>query len=146
MSSAVSRTDYRALAEFRYQIRRFLNFSEQASHAAGLEPQQYLLLLSIRGLPEGMEATIRTLANRLLLRHHSAVELVDRLERRGMVHRVRSESDRRKVLVRLTPRGSRVLETLARQRLAELRSSGAALVRALDMLIGATCRGNEPHK
>jgi DNA-binding MarR family transcriptional regulator len=141
MRGTVTQTDYRALSEFRYQIRRFLNFSEQASRGAGLEPQQYLLLLTVRGLPDGAEATIRTLANRLLLRHHSAVELIDRLEKRGMVRRVQSKFDRRQVLVRLTTRGERALEKLAKQRLAELRSTGMALVRALDALIETTRRG-----
>jgi DNA-binding MarR family transcriptional regulator len=140
MRGSVSDADYRALADFRYQIRRYLNFSEQASRGAGLEPQQYLLLLTVRGLPDGAEATIRTLAGRLLIRHHSAVELVDRLEKRGMVRRAQSKTDRRQVLVRLTPRGEQVMEKLARQRLAELRSTGMALVRALNALIGTTRR------
>jgi DNA-binding MarR family transcriptional regulator len=140
MRGSVSDADYRALADFRYQIRRYLNFSEQASRGAGLEPQQYLLLLTVRGLPDGAEATIRTLASRLLIRHHSAVELVDRLEKRGMVRRAQSKTDRRQVLVRLTPRGESALERLARQRLVELRSKGMALVRALDALIGTTRR------
>jgi DNA-binding MarR family transcriptional regulator len=141
MRGSVRDADYRALADFRYQIRRYLNFSEQASRGAGLEPQQYLLLLTVRGLPDGAEATIRTLASRLLIRHHSAVELVDRLEKRGMVRRAQSKTDRRQVLVRLTTRGEHTLEKLARQRLAELRSSGMALVRALDALIETTRRG-----
>jgi DNA-binding MarR family transcriptional regulator len=141
MRGSVSDADYRALADFRYQIRRYLNFSEQASRGAGLEPQQYLLLLTVRGLPDGAEATIRTLASRLLIRHHSAVELVDRLEKRGMVRRAQSKTDRRQVLVRLTPRGESALARLARQRLVELRSTGMALVRALDALIGTTRRG-----
>jgi DNA-binding MarR family transcriptional regulator len=141
MRGSVSDADYRALADFRYQILRYLNFSEQASRGAGLEPQQYLLLLTVRGLPDGAEATIRTLASRLLIRHHSAVELVDRLEKRGMVRRAQSKTDRRQVLVRLTPRGESALARLARQRLVELRSTGMALVRALDALIGTTRRG-----
>jgi DNA-binding MarR family transcriptional regulator len=141
MASTIRRADYQALAEFRYQIRRFLKFSEEALRAAGLEPQQYVLMLAIRGLPEGSEATISTLAGRLLLRHHSTVELVDRLVRRGMIRRVKGKADRRQVLIRLTPRGARVLEKLARQRLAELRSTGEELVRALDNLIQATHKG-----
>src|SRR2546425_9425912 len=100
MDRAVSVAEYRALAEFRYQIRRFLNISEQAARAAGLEPQQYLLLLALRGLPEGKQkATILTLAERLQLRHHSVVGLIDRLEKRGLVRRVQGKEDRRKVLI-----------------------------------------------
>jgi DNA-binding MarR family transcriptional regulator len=103
--------------------------------AAGLEPQQYLLLLAIRGLPAGEEATIRTLADRLALKHHSAVELIDRLETRGYVRRTRGRDDRRRVLVSLLPRGERILEQVARHRIGELRSTGHALVRAIDQLL-----------
>lgn len=138
MERAVSAADYRALAEFRYQIRRFLNVSDQAARAAGLEPQQYLLLLALRGLPEGRHATILTLAERLQLRHHSAVGLIDRLEKRELVRRVRGKEDRRQVLLSLTARGEQILGKLARKRLAELRFSGPELVRALDALIAAT--------
>ncbi len=140
----VNQDDYRALAEFRHQIRLFLSSSEEASRSAGLEPQQYMLLLAIRGLPEGEEATIGTLADRLLLRHHSTVELVDRMAVRRMIRRAQSQSDRRRVLIRLTARGERVLENLAVQRLEELRSTGKRLVRALDNLIQATRKGAAP--
>src|SRR5207245_1398311 len=135
MDRAVSVAEYRALAEFRYQIRRFLNISEQAARAAGLEPQQYLLLLALRGLPEGEEATIRTLADRLALKHHSAVELIDRLEVHGYVRRSRSRDDRRRVLVALLPRGEKLLEQVARDRIGELRASGAALANAISALL-----------
>ena len=137
MDRAVSVAEYRALAEFRYQIRRFLNTSEQAARAAGLEPQQYLLLLALRGLPEGKQATILTLAERLQLRHHSVVGLIDRLEKRGLVRRVRGKEDRRKVLISLTARGEQILGNLARKRLAELRATGPELVRALGAVVGA---------
>ncbi len=138
----ISQDDYRALAEFRHQIRRFLSSSEEASRSAGLKPQQYVLLLAIQGLPEGEAATIGTLADRLLLRHHSTVELVDRMAVRGMVRRVHNQADRRRVLIRLTQRGERLLEKLAVQRLEELRSTGRTLVRALDNLIQATRTGS----
>jgi DNA-binding MarR family transcriptional regulator len=95
MAKSMSSDEFRALAEFRYQIRQFLNGSEQAARAAGLEPQQYLFLLAVRGLPAGREATIRELADRMQLRHHSAVELVDRLERQQLLRRERSRTDRR---------------------------------------------------
>lgn len=127
--------EFRALAEFRYQIRIFLNGSEVAARGADLEPQQYLLLLALRGLPAGREPNIRELAERMQLRHHSVVELVDRLEHRQLLRRERSRTDRRQVIVRLTPRGEKILTRLAKQRLAELRTSAPALVRALAVVI-----------
>jgi DNA-binding MarR family transcriptional regulator len=128
-------TEYRALAELRYRIRHFLSEGDAAARAAGLEPQQYLLLLMIRGLPAGEQATIRALAERLALKHHSAVELIDRLEAHGWVRRSRGRDDRRRVLVSLLPRGERMLEHVARQRINELRSYGHQLVQAIDQLL-----------
>ncbi len=128
--------DYRALAEFRYQIRRYLRFSEEAARAAGLEPQQHQLMLAVKGLPEGIEPTIGDLADRLQIRHHSVVELIDRLQTRGLVQRRRSAKDRRKVCVELTAEGERILETLAVQHRAELSSAGPALAAALERLLG----------
>jgi len=130
------------LAELRYRIRRFLQEGDETAHDAGLEAQQYLLLLAIRGLPEGQEATIRTLAERLLLRHHSTVELVDRLETRGYVKRVRGREDRRQVLVVLQPRGEKLLERVVGQRLIELRSHGRALVGAISSVLEARGRAS----
>src|ERR1700674_5007163 len=127
--------EYRALAEFRYRIRVFLNGSEQAARRGGLEPQQYLLLLAVRGLPLGREASIRELAQRMQLRHHSVVELVDRLEGRLLLRRERSRVDRRQVIVHLTPRGERIILRLAKQRLDELRTAAPALVRALNAIV-----------
>src|SRR5512142_640212 len=98
----ITDNDYRALAEFRYQIRRFLRFSERASRAAGMEPQQHQLLLALRGLPDGNQGTIGELAERLQIQHHSTVELVDRLVKRGYVLRKRAGEDRRQVQLQLT--------------------------------------------
>ncbi len=92
---AAHQYDYQALAEFRYEIRRFLNFSERLVRAAGIEPQQHQALLAIKGLPAHRIATIGVLAERLLIQHHSAVELVNRLEANGMLRRARGEVDRR---------------------------------------------------
>ena len=131
----ITSDEYRALAELRYRIRHFVREGDVAAQAAGLEPQQYLLLLAIRGLPADQEATIRTLADRLALKHHSAVELIDRLETRGYVRRARGRDDRRRVLVSLLPRGERILEQVARHRIGELRSTGHALVQAIDQLL-----------
>ena len=135
MTAEITTAEYRALAELRYRIRRFLQEGDAKARAAGLEPQQYLMLLAIRGLPEGQEATIQVLAERLALKHHSAVELIDRLEVHGYVRRSRSRDDRRRALVSLLPRGERLLEQVARDRIGELRTSGAALVEAIDALL-----------
>jgi DNA-binding MarR family transcriptional regulator len=135
MAAEITTEEYRALAELRYRIRHFLREGDVVAQAAGLEPQQYLLLLMIRGLREGQEATIRALAERLALKHHSVVELVDRLETHGYVRRSRGRDDRRSVLVTLLPRGERVLEEVAQQRIEELRSHGHQLVRAIGQLL-----------
>jgi DNA-binding MarR family transcriptional regulator len=138
MNRQIRPADYRALAEFRYYIRRFLNLSDQAARDAGLEPHQYQALLAIRGLPEGEPVTIRALAEQMQLRHHSAVELIDRMVAHGLVRRTRSTLDRRQVLIGLSPAGKTTLQKLAQQRLAELKSSGPALVRALNLLVERT--------
>jgi DNA-binding MarR family transcriptional regulator len=135
VAKEITTAEYQALAELRYRIRKFAGEGDEAARAAGLEPQQYLLLLALRGLPEGVEATIRTLAERLALKHHSAVELIDRLETHGYVRRSRSRDDRRRVLVALLPRGEKLLEQVARDRIGELRASGAALVNAISALL-----------
>ena len=135
MGPDITPAEYRALAELRYRIRHFLREGDAKARALGLEPQQYLMLLAIRGLPEGSEATIQTLAERLALKHHSAVELIDRLETHGYVRRTRSRDDRRRVFVTLLPRGERLLEQVARNRISELRTSGEALVGAIEALL-----------
>ena len=131
----ITTAEYQALSELRYRIRKFVGEGDAVARSAGLEPQQYLLLLALRGLPGGVEATIRTLADRLALKHHSAVELIDRLEAHGYVRRSRSRDDRRRVLVALLPKGEKLLEQVARDRIGELRASGAALVKAISALL-----------
>jgi len=135
MRAALNATDYRALAEFRYQIRRFLGFSERAARQSGLEPRQHQLLLALKGLPENVEPTIGELAQRLQVEHHSAVEMVDRLQQRRLVVRLRDETDKRRVLVQLTPRGEALLRALALSHRTELRAAAPALVQALDALM-----------
>jgi len=136
MSAArLSLHDYRALADFRYQLRRFLSFSNEAARAAGLEPRQHQLLLAVKGMPEGVEATVGTIAERLQTQHHSTVELVDRMEDRGLVRRVRSAGDRRRVLVSLTARGEALLARLSAVHRAEVRSIGPRLLRALESIV-----------
>jgi DNA-binding MarR family transcriptional regulator len=123
--------EYRALAEFRYQIRRFMGFSEEQVRAAGMEPQQHQLLLAIKGLPDGVTATIGELAERLQLKHHSTVELVNRLEKLGYVARINGQQDRRQVLVHLTPSGASVLRKLSLAHHQELEIAGPRLSKAL---------------
>ena len=124
-------SDYQALAEFRFQIRKFMHFSDQAVEGSGLERGQYQLMLAIKGLPTGTRPRIREIANRMLIQHHSAVELVNRLEAGGYVRRERAEGDRREVLVELTQKGERVLAELALHHHEELQDAAPALVAAL---------------
>lgn len=133
--------DYQALAEFRYEIRRFQNLSEQAARAAGIEPQQYQALLTIKGLPGEDSATVGVLAERLQIQHHSAVELVDRLEAHGLLRRIRSRADRRQVILRLTGRGEEKLRQIALPHRTELRSAGRTLLHALDAVMNGAGQG-----
>jgi len=135
--------DFRALAEFRYQIRKFLRFSEDASRAAGLEPQQHQLLLAVKGMPDGMRACIGEIAERLQIQHHSTVELVDRLERHGYVSRKRNERDKREVLIVLTPKAERVLRDLTLYHQQMLQTYGTALVGALKKAMATKDRGKK---
>lgn len=131
----ISIREYRARAEFRYQIRRFLRLSEQEARALGLEPQQHQMLMALKGLPAGCEPTIGELASRMLIQHHSAVELVDRLAQRGMLKRARRGPDRRRVYLALTPKGEKVLTRVSLRLRGELQSAGRALVRSLEPLL-----------
>jgi DNA-binding MarR family transcriptional regulator len=139
-TQTTSPAEYRALSEFRSLIRRYLTNSEKAARSVGLEPQQYMSLLAMRGMPQGEQATIRGLAERLQIRHHSAVELVDRMEKRGLCRRERSKTDRRLVLLHVTPRGEKLLSRLVRHRIAELQVTGPSLARALSALLAPTTR------
>lgn len=132
--------DYEALAELRYQIRKFLRFSEEAARANGIEPQQHQLLLAIKGLPEEVRPTIGALAERLQLQHHSAVELVDRSAQRNLVRRVRSTADQRQVFIRLTAKGERILRDLSVHHRDILRDAGPSLVEVLNTLTGSSRR------
>jgi DNA-binding MarR family transcriptional regulator len=135
MANGISDTEYRALAELRYRIRHFVQEGDAAARRSNLEPQQYQMLLAIRGLPLGAEATIRTLAERMALKHHSAVELIDRLESHGLVCRHRGQGDKREVRVSLLPQGSKLLDRVASDRISELRASGVALANAITALV-----------
>jgi DNA-binding MarR family transcriptional regulator len=136
----VSLAGYRQLAEFRYRIREFLHFSEEAARVSGIEPQQHQLLLAIKGLPEATRPTVTALSSRLCLRHHSTVELIDRLVDRGAVTRRHSEEDRREVLVELTSHGEHLLHSLSLLHWQELQNSGPALSEALQAVVQSTAR------
>lgn len=127
--------DFQALAEFRYNIRRFMRASEQILRPAGLKPQHYQLLLHVKGLGEGKQATIGEIAERLQIQHHSTVELVDRMSARGLIKRKRASEDRRQVLLELTPKGEKMIRELAHLHREELRNTGPALVTALRKVI-----------
>jgi DNA-binding MarR family transcriptional regulator len=130
--------DYQALAEFRYQIRRFLHFSEDAARQAGIEPQHHQLMLAVKGVGGNPGPPIAYLAERLQLQHHSAVELVDRLVQRGFIQKTRGDQDRREMRVKLTPQGERILRHLTLHHRQELRTTAPALVRALKKVASAT--------
>lgn len=124
------------MADFRYEIRRYLNFSERAARARGIEPHQHQALLALKGLPDGRKATVGVLAERLQIQHHSAVELADRLVRHGFVLRSRSEKDRREVLLHLTRDGETIVWELSLPHRAELRAAGHRLLHALEAALG----------
>lgn len=123
--------EYRKLEEFRYQIRRFLHFSETAAREAGIEPQQHQALLALKGIPADFPPTIRYLADRLLLKHHSAVGLVDRLQNLGLITRHTNPADARQVLLHLTKKGERILHSLSVAHRGELEEAGPKLTAAL---------------
>ena len=143
MEKSLTLADYESLAELRYQVRRFLHFSEQAAREAGLEPRQHQLMLTLKGLPPGTRPRIGELAERLQIQHHSAVELVNRLAAGSYVRRHRGGEDRREVLLSLTPKGEKVLRELSLHHKAELRMRGPALVAALKraMQMGRSSNG-----
>jgi DNA-binding MarR family transcriptional regulator len=136
----IADADYRALAEFRYRIRHFLADSGKAALSAGLEPEQFQLLLAVKGMPVGKEPSIQALAERLHVNHNTTVERIDRLAKLQLMRRTHGRADGRIVLVELTTRGNRILEKLARKRMAEIRTSGLELIESLGQVIAATRR------
>jgi len=129
-----SMEDYRALALFRYTLRKFLEFSAEAAREVGLTPQQHQALLSIKGYPERETVTVGELAERMLLKHHSTVELVDRLVELGLVKRATDPEDRRRVLLSLTPKSRKLLVSLSAAHLEELRRFRPVFAALLDRL------------
>ncbi len=136
--------DYPTLADFRYRLRRFLRARELAARTAGVAPQQYLVLLQIKGSYGREPPTIGVLAERLQTQHHGVVQLVDRLVERGMVARRPDARDRRGVVVELRPAGEAVLRRLARYSIAELRTEGPALVSSLTRLVRKSMDARTP--
>ena len=134
MTTANHAERFQALAEFRYALRNFLHFSEEAATRVGLQPQQHQLLLQIAGAPEGTVTSIGYLAERLALRHNSLVELAGRCEEAGLVARRHDEQDRRVVVLKLTPAGSRVLHKLSEDHVRELHELAPSLIEALTAL------------
>ncbi len=143
MSKPVIQPNFKAMAELRYQIRRFLRFSENAARQAGIEPQQHQLLLAVRGLPHGLKPTVGVLAERMQLQHHSTVELIDRLVERGLLFRLRSTDDKRQVLVKLTRDGEEFLQGLSLHHLQELQAAGPRFVKVLQSLLEESGSGDE---
>lgn len=130
-NDSLSKADYETLAEFRYALRKFLGFSELAATEHGVTPQQYQALLAIEGYPGRNWVTIGELAEQMRTAHHSAVGLVDRMESMLLVKRSTAEDDRRRVRVRLTPKGLKLLNKLYLVHRAELQSSGPRLAALL---------------
>lgn len=119
------------LADFRFELRRFLHFSEQAAAAAGLQPQQHQMLLQVAGAPEDATVTIAYAAERLGLKHNSAVELVDRCVREDLLERAEDPADRRRALIRVTRKGHRILNRLSGEHARELTEAAPRLMRTL---------------
>jgi DNA-binding MarR family transcriptional regulator len=128
------RSHYEALAAFRYALRRFIRFSEEAAQAAGITPQQYQALLAIKGFPEHDKFTVGELAERLQLRHHSAVGLIDRLAAEKLVVRSPSAGDRRQVLIQLTRRGEKFVKNIASVHREHLKRIGPEIRQSLELL------------
>ena len=139
-SDGISGNDYRALAEFRHQLRRFLRASEQAARDAGLEPQQHQLMLAVKGMPDDAVPTIGSVAERLQIQHHSTVELVDRLVKHGYILRKQGGEDRRQVLLQLTARGEKLLQRLASYHRQELRTAMPEFFQVMQGLLAGSAK------
>jgi|SRR5690242_15419030 len=130
----LKKSEYEALAAFRYELRKFIHFSEAAAQNAGITPQQHQALLAVKGFPGREEITIGELAERLQLRHHSVVGLIDRLVLEGLVSRVQSETDRRQVLIHLSNQGEKMLEKLSNIHRTQLKQLGPELNSLIERL------------
>jgi len=136
----ISDFEYSQLAEFRYQIRQFLAFSQKAAEGNGIQPQQHQLLLAVRGAQKYTAPTIAVVAELLQIRHHSAVELVDRCIAGGLLVKSQDHQDRRKMILGITSRGQKILTELSWMHLEELRARGPKLIEALQSTVAFASR------
>jgi DNA-binding MarR family transcriptional regulator len=134
-SQPVAKADYETLAALRYDIRRFLRFSEEAAHAAGLTPRHYQALLAIKGFPRRERVTIGELADQLQVAHHSAVGLVNRLTSKNLVEREYGQEDRRNVYVKLSREGSKLMGKLSEAHRREISRISPHLRQVLESLV-----------
>jgi DNA-binding MarR family transcriptional regulator len=132
---SMSAIEYQVLAEFRFHLAGFLRRRKDAARRESIQPQQYELLLAITGLPASREPTIKELAQQLCLEHHSVVELADRLAKKGLLTRSTSSTDKRAVLLRVTPAGKRVLSRIVRFSFEQLREEAPQLIRSLRRIL-----------
>jgi DNA-binding MarR family transcriptional regulator len=137
MQPGITKTEYELLAEWRYALRQFLHFSEEAARSQGVTPQQHQALLAIRGFPGRDRVTVGELAERLQVRHHSAVGLANRLVAERLVTRTHDEKDRRQVHLSLTPHGEKTLEQLSTAHREQIRRIGPHINSLLRKLRGA---------
>lgn len=144
----LTEAEFIALAEFRYRLRKFQRYMEEQVRTRGVNPQQYQVVLAVKGLPRNQAPTIGRLAERMQLNHNSMVELVDRCQKRGLLRRARSGADRRQVTLSVTAAGEALLRQLGRAAREELRGSGRALIGAVRQLIqhGKPAQARNPRK
>jgi DNA-binding MarR family transcriptional regulator len=145
-TKTITKAHYEALAGFRYALRQFLRFSEDAALAAGITPQQHQAMLAIKGFPGRDVVTMGELAERLQIKHHSAVGLVDRLVAEKYIRRMTDENDRRQVRLALTPRGETVLQQLSATHQEQLRRMGPQFGKLLELLGGQNSTDNLEEK
>ncbi|HKW75559.1 MAG TPA: MarR family winged helix-turn-helix transcriptional regulator [Terriglobales bacterium] len=138
--------EYVALAEFRYQLRRYLRYMEEEARANGHHPQQYQLLLAIKGLPKGKEPTVSALAERMQMNHNSMVGLINRCEKRGLIRRSQSNYDRRQVTLAITRQGDLVLRQQANASRNELGSISPILFDSLERLMKSRLKKSSPKE
>jgi DNA-binding MarR family transcriptional regulator len=142
MPKPISVARLQALADFRHEVRTFLHFSEEAAARSGLQPQQHQLLLQIAQVPPEFEATVGYAAKRLLIRHHAVVSLSKRCEEAGLITRLQDESDKRKVILSLTPKGRAMIDALSADHEQELNDLAPQLIEKL-LLVRASVKKTE---
>src|SRR5579883_1750751 len=142
--TGLSVEQFQRLAEFRFQLRRFLHFSHLAAESAGVRHQQYQLLQCVYGMPGELDPTIANVAARMLLKHNSAVELVDRTIEQGLLRRCPDPTDHRRILLRVTTQGERILASLADYHMQELEQVGPELIRSLRRVLNIKPSSGKP--